>query len=73
MAKDKTPSFVLTLKLNTSEFDDRALASRFYYAFLIKNRLIRHVRRALSSMRQDKEYRYLIKELYDLGDKRNPD
>ena len=58
----ETPSFVLTLKLNTSASDEQILLDRFYYAFLMKNRLIRHVRMALSSMRQDKEYRNLMNE-----------
>ena len=69
MKKAKSPSFVLELKLNTFPADDSALLERFYYAFLMKNRLIRHARRALSSMRQDKEYRFLMTEYISLKGK----
>lgn len=69
--KAKTPSFILTLKLNTSECDDQILAKRFYYAFLMKNRLISHSRKALSSMRQDKQYRNLLTEYISLKGKKD--
>ena len=69
MKKAKSKSFVLELKLNTSPMDDAVLLKRFYYAFLMKNRLIRHARKALSSMRQDKEYRSLIKKHISLKGK----
>lgn len=72
MSKSKTPSFVLELKLNTSPSDEHELDYRFYVAFLVKNRLIRHVREALSSMRQDKEYRSLISEYVKIKDKTDP-
>lgn len=58
----KTKSFALILKLNTSSWDERILYKRFYVAFLIKNRLVRYARKRLSSMRQDTEYRSLMKE-----------
>ena len=69
MKKSKSSSFVLELKLNTSPADDSALLKRFYYAFLMKNRLIRHARKALSSMRQDKGYRSLMAEYISLKGK----
>lgn len=69
MKKFRSPSFVLELKLNTSPADDSALLERFYYAFLMKNRLIRHARKALSFMRQDKEYRSLMAEYISLKGK----
>lgn len=71
MAKSKTPSFILTLKLNTGSSDEAVLSERFYYAFLMKNRLIRHARRALSSMRQDKDYRLLMNEYASLKGKKD--
>ena len=62
MKKSKSPSFVLTLKLNTTPSDARLLEERFFSAFLMKNRLIRHARKRLSAMKQDKEYRRLMSE-----------
>ena len=62
MSRSKTPSFVLTLKLNTNLKDETILSHRFYVAFLMYNRLVRHARKALSSMRQDKTYRALMAE-----------
>lgn len=62
MKKSKSPSFVLTLKLNTTPSDERLLEERFFSAFLMKNRLIRHARKRLSAMKQDKEYRRLMSE-----------
>ena len=62
MKKSKSPSFVLTLKLNTTSLDEHVLAHRFYYAFLMKNCLIRHAKKCLSSMRMDKDYRNLMSE-----------
>ena len=69
--KAKTPSFILTLKLNTSDRDEQILSKRFYYAFLMKNRLISHVRKALSSMRQDPVYRQLMQEYISLKGKKD--
>ncbi len=72
MKKATSPSFVLTLKLNTSLKDSQRLGKRFFYAFLMKNRLIRHARKALSSMRQDKAYRVLMEEWLSLKGKDDP-
>ena len=60
MKRSKNPSFVLTLKLNTTPSDEHILADRFFAAFLMKNRLIRYARKKLSAMRQNKEYRSLM-------------
>ena len=57
MKRSATPSFVLTLKLNTSEDDERILRKRFFFGWKIYNILVRHVRKALGSMRQDVKYR----------------
>lgn len=69
MRKANSLSFILSLKLNTADNDERILNKRFYVAFLIKNRLIRHARKVLSSMRQDKEYRTLMAEYLSLKGK----
>ena len=71
MSKSKTPSFILSLKLNTTSYDERILEHRFYVAFLMKNRLIRYAKKQLSSMRQDKEYRTLMDERKTLIDKKD--
>ncbi len=60
MRKTKTPSFTLSLKLNTTRKDDRVLAKRFRYASIVRNRLVSHARKTLSTVRQDKEYRALM-------------
>ena len=57
MKRSVTPSFVLTLKLNTSKDDERILMKRFFYGWKIYNVLVRHVRKAIRSMRQDAKYR----------------
>ena len=72
MDKTKTPSFVLTLKLNTSPSDERELARRFYNANQMHNKLVKHARKALSSLRQDKACRALMKERFSLSGKNDP-
>ena len=62
MAKSKTPSFVLILKLNTNRRDDKILNDRFFAAFLMTNTLVKHVRKRLAGLRQDKRYHALIEE-----------
>ena len=69
MKRSKNPSFVLTLKLNTTPSDEHILADRFFAAFLMKNRLIRYARKKLSAMRQNKEYRSLMAERKLICDK----
>ena len=71
MHKSKTLSFMLTLKLNTSSRDEKLLNKRIYIAFLMKNRLIHHARKVLSSMRRDKKYRALLAEYLSLRCKSN--
>ncbi|MBQ6855798.1 MAG: hypothetical protein IJO13_01695, partial [Lachnospiraceae bacterium] len=76
MKRAGTSSFVLTLKLNTSSQDNYILNDRFFSGFLMYNKLVRHARKALASMRQDKQYRNLmsqylaIKRKTDAGSKR---
>ena len=57
MKRSVTPSFVLTLKLNTSKDDERILMKHFFSGWKIYNVLVRHVRKAIHSMRQDAKYR----------------
>lgn len=61
MNRSKTPSFILTLKLNTSASDEYKLAKRFYRGRKIYNALVRHLRKSLASMRQDRQYKDLLK------------
>lgn len=68
MSRSKTESFVLTVKLNTSSRDDRILNDRFFAGFLMHNKLVTHARRALASMRQDKEYRALMDQYISTKD-----
>lgn len=65
--RSKTPSFALTLKLNTSERDDRILHERFFKGFLMHNRLVEHARKRLSGLRQDKRYRALMEEYHSVS------
>lgn len=60
MGKSKTPSFILTVKLNTSERDDRILDYRFLCGQRIYNVLVRHCRKQLSKLAQDTAYRELL-------------
>lgn len=62
MPRCKTPSFVLTLKLNTSERDAHVLHDRFFAAFLMTNALVKHARKRLAGLRQDRRYRALMEE-----------
>mgnify|MGYP006976587672 CR=1 FL=1 len=58
--KSKSPSFVLELKLNTTQKDEQALNDRFFRCFLMHNKLVRHAGKRLSALRQDREYRTLL-------------
>ena len=70
MAKrTKTPSFIAELKLCTSEYDEHVLDHRFFVNNLMKNRLIRHARKAVASLRQDTGYRQLLHERMELKNK----
>ena len=57
MAKAKTPSFILEMKLLTSKDDADILARRFVYAWRIQNELITHARKLLAKLSADKRYR----------------
>ena len=64
--RSKTPSFVLTLKLNTSIRDEQVLHERFFKGFLMHNRLVEHARKCLRGLRQDKRYRALMAEYHTI-------
>lgn len=68
MRHSKTPSFIATMKLNTSRKDDEVLDARFFVAFLIKNRLIKHASSAIRSCRQDERTNQLMAERKAAGD-----
>ena len=53
MKRSHTPSFVLTLKLNTSAADERELGTRFTIALRLQNLCITHAKKQLLSMRMD--------------------
>lgn len=66
-------TFTLTMKLNTSPADGRILEERFFHGFRMYNQLVRHARKALSGLRQDKRYRAALKaylEETDSGQKK---
>lgn len=60
MKRSKTPSFCLTVKLNTSERDNRILDYRFLCGQRIYNVLVRHCRKQFSKLAQDPTYRELL-------------
>ena len=62
MKKSKSPSFCLTLKLNTSASDEQILMKRFSYGCDMYNKLVKHARKSLSGLRQNKEYRQLMSD-----------
>lgn len=62
MAKATTPSFVLTLKLNTNPVQNAVLDKRFSYGVRIYNTLVKHARKQLNKLNADKEYRFLLNE-----------
>lgn len=71
MKKSTSPSFVLTLKLNTTDADERILAERFFYASKMRNLLISFARKRLRGMRQDLRYRELMTRYISLAAERD--
>lgn len=67
MKRASTPSFVLTLKLNTSTSDDAALDYRFFCGARMYNVLVRHCRKQLSMLKEDKTYRELLAKRMNTG------
>ncbi|MEG1732538.1 MAG: transposase [Longicatena sp.] len=71
MPKATTASFVLTLRLET---ENDILDKRFRIANHIHNILVKHARRCLSQLKQDKQYKSIIKnysknKTFQKGDK----
>ena len=73
MSKTSTPSFVLTLKLNTSKKDNKILNDKFFQGFLMYKKLVRHARKELSGIRQNKEYRTLMDQYMKIKDNTDPE
>ena len=70
MRKTNTPSFVLSLKLNTSKQSVCVLDKRFLYGCRIYNTLVKYIRKQLCKMRADKEYQRFMEQYCKLkGDK----
>ena len=68
MRKATTPSFILTLKLNTSKQDGDILEHRFACANRIYNVLVRHARKQVQKLRQDKNYWELMGLVGEVGE-----
>lgn len=68
MRKTDTHSFILELKLLTSERDERFLSRCFYHAANIHNCVVKHCRKQLAKLRLDPEYKRLLKEYISLKD-----
>lgn len=66
MSRSKTNSFVLELKLKTSPADDTHLEKCFSIGCRIYNTIVRHCRRQIASLRQDKTYWKLLTEYRSL-------
>lgn len=71
MGRTYTDSFILELKLNTSEKDDVFLSHCFWHTLILHNTLVRHSKKQISSMRQDPNYKKLLSEYKSL-DKKDP-
>lgn len=55
-------SFILEIKLNTTDHDERVLNERFFHGFLMYNKLVSHAKKCLKGLRQDKQYRALMEQ-----------
>lgn len=60
MKRSSTPSFVLTLKLNTNSHDDLILSHRFWCAKEIYNFIVRRCIKQLNALRKEPLYRELL-------------
>ena len=65
-----TASFVLQLKLDTTPADEAYLGKCMDAGCRIYNTLIRHCRRRIAALRQDREYRSLMDERRSAGNSR---
>ncbi|MCR4891528.1 MAG: hypothetical protein K5989_05045 [Lachnospiraceae bacterium] len=55
-------SFALTLKLNTTKYDEAVLNKRFYYGYKISNVITAHASKQLRLMKRDPVYQELLSE-----------
>ena len=62
---------MLTLKLNTDGAEAEELRKRFLIASRMRNRLVSHAKKCLRSVRQDTDYRVLMKEYLSARDRRD--
>ena len=62
MKRSSTPSFVLTMKLNTGLYESDILDYRFHCGVRIYNVLVKHCRRQLRKLYSDQEYLRLLSE-----------
>jgi hypothetical protein len=61
-------SFVLTLKLNTTKYDETVLNKRFYYGYRISNVVTAYAGKQLRLMKRDPVYQALLSERRELKD-----
>lgn len=71
MACTSSDSFVIEFKLKTSSADKIYLQECFSAGWKIYNTLVRHCRKQLASLRQDKTYRNLLAKYHSLKRSRN--
>ena len=71
MACTSSDSFVIEFKLKTSSADKIYLQECFSAGWKIYNTLVRHCRKQLASLRQDKTYRNLLAKYHSLKGSRN--
>ena len=72
MGRSVTPSYVLTLKLNTDTSDESFLNKRFFLSCKIHNKLVSHVKKQAAKMQSDHRYRELLKERRILSGHNDP-
>lgn len=60
MKRTSTPSFILTLKLNTNLRQDALLNDRFYAAWKIRNQIAKYAFKQLNKLKTDKRYKELL-------------
>ena len=67
--KSSTPSFILEKKLLTSKADEGVLDLCLKYAWRIKVQLVKHARKQILKLQEDKHYRELLAERLSLKGK----
>ena len=67
MKKKATPSYVLTLKLNTDASDEAFLDKRFQLSCKVQNRIVSYARKQMNKMSSDYRYRQLLEQWHKTG------